>query len=79
MRLKPFFIIRILLLSPLVTSAQLADGLDKFLGNVIDNTYHTSYLTYWNQVTPGNAGKWGSVEGSQNNYNWTNLDVAFRK
>ena len=32
---------------------------------------------YFNQVTPENAGKWGSVESTRNQMNWTELDSAY--
>jgi endo-1,4-beta-xylanase len=35
------------------------------------------FTAYWNQVTPENEGKWGSVEGSHGNYGWTALDNIY--
>ena len=32
---------------------------------------------HFNQLTPGNAGKWGSVEATRNQMNWTDLDAAY--
>ena len=29
---------------------------------------------FWDQVTPENAGKWGSIEGTRDQMNWTALD-----
>ncbi len=62
-----------------LTSAQLADGQDKFLGNI-----HTGGQTplnfdfYWNQVTPGNAGKWASCEQARDDFSyWLWLDRAY--
>lgn len=34
-------------------------------------------LTYFDQLTPENAGKWGSVEGTRDEMNWTDLDTAY--
>lgn len=34
-------------------------------------------LTYFDQITPENAGKWGSVEGTRDVMNWTDLDTAY--
>ncbi len=62
---------------PLVATAQLATGKDKFLGNITPNSVPANYNTYWNQITPENAGKWGSVEGTRNSMNWTALDTAY--
>ncbi len=35
-------------------------------------------LTYFNQLTPENAGKWGSVEATRDVMNWTELDTAYQ-
>lgn len=57
--------------------AQLAEGKPKFLGNIIGNHVPSSYNVYWNQITPGNSGKWGSVEGTRDVMNWAALDLAY--
>ena len=50
----------------------------KFLGNIIrDGTVPANFRTYWNQVTPENAGKWGEVERSQSHHNWSTLDFIY--
>ena len=58
----------------LTSSAQLSTNPDKFLGN-ITTRYQVDYgkekyYTLWNQITPENESKWGSVEGSRGNYSW---------
>jgi endo-1,4-beta-xylanase len=58
-------------------SAQLAEGQNKFLGNIIAGSVPSSFSTYWNQVTPENSGKWGSVESSRDSMNWSGLDMAY--
>lgn len=57
-------------------SQPLAKGLSKFLGSSI-GSIPPNFATYWNQVTAENAGKWGSVEGSQDSYNWGPLDDIY--
>lgn len=57
--------------------AGLAPPGGKFLGNVIANSVPTNFATYWNQVTPENSTKWGSVESSRGNMNWTAADMAY--
>lgn len=57
--------------------AQLATGKPKFLGNIIAGSVPQSFSAYWNQVTPENAGKWGSVEAVRNQMNWAPLDTAY--
>lgn len=53
------------------------EGIDKYLGNVYSNSQAPDFLHYWNQVTPENAGKWGSVEAIRDVMNWTALDNAY--
>jgi endo-1,4-beta-xylanase len=55
----------------------LADGHDKFLGNIYSTSQLANYADYWTQVTPENAGKWGSVEGTRDVMNWGGLDAAY--
>ena len=64
----------IIITAPL--SAQLSKNPNKFLGN-ITTRYSVdagggvpAYYTLWNQITPENESKWGSVEGSRGRYNW---------
>ena len=57
--------------------AQIAAGKGRFIGNALDMAVRPDYKVYWNQVTPGNAGKWGSVEGVQDSYNWGPLDTYY--
>ena len=67
----------LIVLLPLGATAQLAAGKDKFLGNIVANTVPANYDTYWNQITPENSSKWGSVEGTRGTMNWTALDAAY--
>ncbi|MFC2137107.1 endo-1,4-beta-xylanase, partial [Bacteroidota bacterium] len=55
----------------------LADGLEKFLGCGFGSDSKRDFEGYWNQVTPGNGGKWGSVEGTQDVMSWIDLDEAY--
>ena len=50
----------------------LATGLDKFLGSAWSpGNASLNFGAYWNQVTPENGGKWGSVEPTRGTFNWT--------
>ncbi|WP_160677195.1 endo-1,4-beta-xylanase [Clostridium sp. C8-1-8] len=49
----------------------------KFLGNIISYNIPSNFDTYWNQVTPENATKWGSVEANRGNMNWSGADLAY--
>ncbi|MBN1116531.1 MAG: endo-1,4-beta-xylanase [Bacteroidales bacterium] len=55
----------------------LAHGLDKFLGCGYTPGEKEIFKAYWNQVTPGNAGKWGSVESTRDVMNWGPLDETY--
>ena len=56
-------------------SAQLSKNKDKFLGN-ITTRYNVDYgnekfYQLWNQITPENESKWGSIEGNaRGQFNW---------
>ncbi|HKE94262.1 MAG TPA: endo-1,4-beta-xylanase [Povalibacter sp.] len=67
----------LVLLLSLPAAAQLANGQTKYLGNVVNQSVPGNFTQFWNQVTPENAGKWGSVEGTQNQMNWANLDLVY--
>ncbi|MBN2814938.1 MAG: endo-1,4-beta-xylanase [Bacteroidales bacterium] len=58
-------------------TAPLADGQEKFLGCAHSTSQQTNFAKYWNQVTPENGGKWGSVEATKDVMNWTALDAAY--
>lgn len=49
----------------------------KFVGNIIANNTSPDYKNYWNQVTPENSTKWGSVEANRDNINWSLADIAY--
>ncbi len=65
------------LFSARAISQPLAQGKSKFLGVGTGSNIWSGLHVYWNQVTPGNDGKWGSVEGTQGQFNWTNLDAIY--
>ncbi|HET7541540.1 MAG TPA: endo-1,4-beta-xylanase [Polyangiaceae bacterium] len=59
------------------------DGL-QFVGNITTGYMNgmdqgnRKFATYWDQVTPENAGKWGSVQSSASSaFNWTALDAIY--
>lgn len=66
-----------LLASAGLAQAQMAVGKTKFLGNIIAGNPPGNFSTYWNQVSPENAGKWGSVEPVRGQMNWSQLDAAY--
>jgi endo-1,4-beta-xylanase len=52
----------------------------KFVGNIdTRGSIRTDFVTYWDQFTPENAGKWASVQGSSASvYNWKSLDAMYK-
>ena len=59
------------------TGPPLAEGLDKWLGVGWDPLQDENVEFYWNQITPGNGGKWGWVEGTRDQMNWADADSAY--
>jgi len=55
----------------------IAEGKEKWLGNIYSSAQTQNFTSYWNQVTPENAGKWGSVEGTRDVMNWGGMDAAY--
>jgi endo-1,4-beta-xylanase len=49
----------------------------KFLGGVSSPPQNLNFNAYFNQVTPENGGKWGSVEAVRDVMNWSELDTAY--
>ncbi|MBN1780343.1 endo-1,4-beta-xylanase [bacterium] len=56
----------------------LAEGASKLLGNV-RGLRDDNFANYWNQLTPGNEGKWGSVATTSDtlHWNWSGLDNLY--
>ncbi|RNC83902.1 MAG: T9SS C-terminal target domain-containing protein [Balneola sp.] len=63
-------------IEPEETFEPIARDKPKFLGNVYSAAQAPRFEEYWNQVTPENAGKWGSVEGTRDVMNWSQMDAA---
>ncbi|HWL14688.1 MAG TPA: endo-1,4-beta-xylanase [Opitutus sp.] len=55
----------------------LATGHTKFLGSIYSASQIPNFTAYFNQVTPENAGKWGSIENVRDTMNWTEIDAAY--
>lgn len=62
-----------------MSHAALADGGAKFLGNITTRgQIRSDFATYWNQITPENGCKWGSIHSVDNSgkskFAWDNYD-----
>jgi GH35 family endo-1,4-beta-xylanase len=55
----------------------IASGQPKFLGSVSSPSQNLNFTAYYNQVTPENGGKWGSVEPTRDAMQWGELDTAY--
>ena len=55
----------------------LASGHDKFLGSIASSAHRPYWTSYWNQLTPENAGKWRSVERVRGERDWSTLDSKY--
>lgn len=50
----------------------------KWVGNITQDTaVPADFASYWAQITPENEGKWGSVEQTRDNMNWSRLDTIY--
>ncbi len=61
------------------TGPAIATGQGKFLGSAYSGVAESDFANYWTQLTPENAGKWGSVATSEDTsqWNWSGLDQAY--
>lgn len=49
-----------------------------FVGNITTGgQVRSDFINYWNQITPENEGKWASVEGTRDQYNWSGVDRSY--
>ena len=55
----------------------LASKQPKFVGNIYNTAQVNNFTSYWNQVTPENAGKWNYVEVKRDTFYWGDLDAAY--
>jgi endo-1,4-beta-xylanase len=67
---------------PAAAGAAGAQPIGKFVGNITTgnsiDTGGMKFAKYWDQITPENSGKWGSVQGSPTGaFNWSALDAVY--
>jgi endo-1,4-beta-xylanase len=51
----------------------------KFLGSIYSTSQIVNFDAYFNQITPENGGKWGSVEATRDVMSWTEMDAAYAR
>lgn len=59
------------------TVKPIANGQSKFLGCAWSSAQNTGFPNLWNQITPENGGKWGSVERTRGVMSWSDMDAAY--
>jgi endo-1,4-beta-xylanase len=60
------------------SDASTVDASIKFVGNITTRgQVRSDFATMWNQITPENEGKWGSVEPTRDQMNWDGLDRIY--
>jgi GH35 family endo-1,4-beta-xylanase len=77
-KIATLFLLAGILFSGASMAAPLAEGASKFLGNI--TTYgavRSDFGTYWNQITAENECKWGSIERTRGQYNFSGCDAAY--
>ncbi|MDP3180908.1 MAG: endo-1,4-beta-xylanase, partial [Bacteroidota bacterium] len=55
----------------------IAGGNTKFIGSAWSSGQNLNFQNYWNQVTPENGGKWGSVERTRGTMSWADMDASY--
>lgn len=51
----------------------------KFAGNITTRgAVRSDFSKYWDQITPENEGKWGSVQRSEGQFSWSSLDAIYK-
>ena len=55
-------------------------AIKKYFGNIdTGGQIRTDFKSMWDQFSPENAGKWGSVQGGgQSSFSWTSLDAMYK-
>jgi len=53
--------------------------LKKFVGNIdTRGQIRSDFTMFWNQISPENAGKWGSVERTRDQMSWSAIDTMYK-
>ncbi|MBN1576675.1 MAG: endo-1,4-beta-xylanase [Chitinispirillaceae bacterium] len=71
------FLLSILIYTFPTLAKPIAEGADKFLGNIVQGSVPSNFDSYWNQVTVENGAKWGMVETPRDQMNWAAISTAY--
>lgn len=79
MKIKATLLLTLLAMGSTCSYAQLSKNPNKFLGNITTAyAVRSDFSDYWNQLTPENETKWGSIEGTRDVYNWATVDKEYK-
>lgn len=79
MKIKAILLLTLLAMGSTCSYAQLSKNPNKFLGNITTAyAVRSDFSDYWNQLTPENETKWGSIEGTRDVYNWATVDKEYK-
>ena len=79
MKIKATLLLTLLAMGSTCGYAQLSKNPNKFLGNITTAyAVRSDFSDYWNQLTPENETKWGSIEGTRDVYNWATVDKEYK-
>lgn len=73
----PLFFLALIVNLLRIEAGPIAEGCDKFLGNVSTSGPPSNFINYWNQVTLENNSKWANVEPQRDGYNWQPIQDAY--
>lgn len=80
MKYSVFFLLLIVatvVMGQTTTVKPIANGQSKFLGCAWSSAQNAGFPNLWNQITPENGGKWGSVERTRGVMSWSDMDAAY--
>jgi endo-1,4-beta-xylanase len=72
-----FFLASSALFGQTTSVKPIAGGKSIFIGCEYNDNQTLNFQNYWNQITPENGGKWGTVEGARGVMNWSQIDASY--
>ncbi len=61
-----------------LAQTSLVQNSDRFFGSIHTGKYDPEFTDYFNQITPENSGKWGQLEITRDEFNWTLFDRIYK-
>ncbi len=76
--LLTLLLVALLLSIGLAYAQPLAQDSERFFGSIHTGKYDPEFADYFNQITPENSGKWGQLEITRDQFNWTLFDRIYK-